>query len=121
VNFPTAPNPNGGFHPAISINSTDSAYRFEVRVGSCGGGASACLQEGGSAGSVTSWDVKNNSVRTDGIRCGSGCGNNKCICNSCTSPCSGSAYSATPAVGVVFIHVFRSGGSCADYNLTISD
>jgi hypothetical protein len=121
VNFPTPPTPNGGFHPVISISSNDNSYRFEVRVGSCTGGAWACRNEGGSAGQVTSWDVQGISGRTDGLRCGAGCGPQKCICNSCTA-CSATGYTATPAVGVVFIHVFRPAGpACIDYNLTISD
>jgi hypothetical protein len=123
VNFTTAPAPTGGFHPQLGISG--NGYVFEVRVGSCSGGDWACapgdIGDPSFASSVTAWEVKGVSGRTDGQGCGAPCGSQKCICNSCSCT-SGGGYSATPAVGVILIHVFRPAGpSCGDYTLTVID
>jgi hypothetical protein len=117
VNFSSPPSSSPVHYANIIITSDDGSIRFDVLRGPCTGTSALNCGDGGVSTSRYSWDQQQVGDAS-GIVCGSSTKACQTTCN-----CSRPAYDQVPAVGVVFIRVFRPGGAatCVKYSLTVND
>jgi hypothetical protein len=103
---------NTAFHGLIQLTSGAGEFVFDILQSSCSGAPMACGTEGGSCTGKTAWEE-------------SYVGPNPAGDPTSVSPSGASNFTAIPAVGTVFIHVYRANASappdCNAYKLSIQE
>ncbi len=105
------PGTNTAFHPKVTFSANPSIeFLFEIIQGACGNPDMGC-PEGGNVTGKTDWEISYVGPSP--------------VANPASYPVTGSHFIPIPAVGTVFIHVYRASTSapatCDQYALVVSE